>query len=75
MFVIADVAPADAGPALLIAALAAQFVVDFVASALRVRLARRAGLISQLARAWVYGVDAGLSASRLVVARRIHGHR
>ncbi len=68
VFVIANTAPAHAGPALLVAALAAQFVVDFVTSAARFWLERGVGLRSQLRDAWVYVIDAGLSAIALVVA-------
>jgi len=69
VFEIAGVAPAHAGPALLIAALAAQFAVDFAAAALREAITRGTDLWTLLPETWVYGVDAALSGVGLVVAR------
>jgi len=68
VLVIAGRDPWAAGPALLVAALAAQFVVDFAVSTLSYAFALGARLSSQLREIWVYGVDAGLSAIALVVA-------
>ena len=72
VFTIADTLPQEAGPALLIAALAAQFAVDFVVSTARFSLARSADLASQLRETWVYVVDAALTGVGLVVAEAIH---
>jgi putative nucleotidyltransferase with HDIG domain len=69
LFEIAGVAPAHAGPALLLAALAAQFAVDFIAAAVREAIARGTDLATVLPETWVYGVDAALSGVGLVVAR------
>ena len=51
----------DAGAAVLVGALAAQFAGDFAASALRERLCRGASLREQLDELWVYAVDAALA--------------
>jgi putative nucleotidyltransferase with HDIG domain len=72
VFAIAGVEPANAGAALLLAALGAQFLVDFSASAVRIAIARDASFSSQLSDAWwVYLIDASLSGVGLVVARDI----
>jgi putative nucleotidyltransferase with HDIG domain len=69
---IAHVAPRDAGPLLLIAALAAQFAVDFAAGCLYVAISRD-GRVSSLVRAsWIHGVDAALSAPGLLAAENVH---
>ncbi len=72
VFAIARVAPTRASPALLIGALAAQFVVDFGVSGLRFALGRGATLAAQLGDSWVYVVDAGLSGIGLLVANEVH---
>jgi signal transduction histidine kinase/CheY-like chemotaxis protein len=72
VFAAANVTPQAASPALLIAALGAQFLVDFVVSALRVSIGRGTTIIVQLADAWVYLVDAALSGVALIVAEDIH---
>jgi putative nucleotidyltransferase with HDIG domain len=54
-------APSQAGPGVLIAAFAAQFALDFAASAVREALARGASLREQLGELWVYGIDAALT--------------
>jgi putative nucleotidyltransferase with HDIG domain len=71
VFALAHVAPADAGPVLLIAALAAQFVVDFATSTVRLALERGATLAVQLRESWVYVIDAALSVMGLVVAEEL----
>jgi putative nucleotidyltransferase with HDIG domain len=71
-FAIAGVNPTAAGPGLLLAALGAQFVVDFAICSLRVLLAREAPVSSQLGSIWVYGFDAALSGVGLLVAKDIH---
>jgi hypothetical protein len=72
VFALANVEPRDAGPALLIAALAAQFLGDFAASAVYFGIARGARIRSQLRETWVYGIDAALSGVGLVVAKELH---
>ncbi len=69
---IAHVAPHDAGPFLLLAALAAQFAVDFAAGALYVAISRDGGLSSLVRASWIYGVDAALSAPGLLAAESVH---
>ncbi len=68
VFVIAGTDPWAAGPALLLAALAAQFTLDFAVSSVRYSVALKAPLSSQLRETWVYGVDAALSGVALVIA-------
>jgi putative nucleotidyltransferase with HDIG domain len=72
VFALANVEPRDAGPALLIAALAAQFLGDFAASAVYFGIARGARIRSQLRESWVYAIDAALSGVGLVVAEELH---
>jgi HD-GYP domain-containing protein (c-di-GMP phosphodiesterase class II) len=72
VFAIANTEPQHAGPGLLVLALAAQFVVDFAASTVRLWIAHDAPLTSQLRDLWVYGIDAALSGVALVVAEQIH---
>jgi putative nucleotidyltransferase with HDIG domain len=72
VFAFTSTAPVDAGAWLLIAALAAQFAVDFAVSAFRFWMDRGAKLSVQLRETWVYAIDAGLSGIALVVAEDIH---
>ncbi len=73
VFVAAGTLPRDAGAELLLAALGAQFLVDFAASTLRFTGGRSASLASQLRETtWVSLIDAGLSVIGLVVAEEIH---
>lgn len=72
VFALAGVDPISAGPALLLAALLAQFLVDFGVSALRNWIARAADLSAQLHEAWVYAIDATLSGIAIVIAEDIH---
>jgi diguanylate cyclase (GGDEF)-like protein/putative nucleotidyltransferase with HDIG domain len=72
VFAIAQTPPRDAGAILLVVALGAQFVVDFVVSALRYGVDREATLVSQLRDLWVYGNDTALSATVLPVAELVH---
>ena len=74
VFGLAGTQPTDAGIPLLIAALAAQFGVDFVVSAVRFWSDRAASLSVQLRETWVYAIDASLSGIALVVAQNIHRH-
>jgi putative nucleotidyltransferase with HDIG domain len=69
---IAHVEPRDAGAALLLGALAAQFAVDLGVSALRYSIVRGTTFASVLRASWVYVVDAALSCVALVVAEDIH---
>jgi signal transduction histidine kinase/ActR/RegA family two-component response regulator len=71
VFALARTAPGHAGPALLLAALAMQFIVDFAASGSRFAISRGAGLRDQLGDTWVYVVDAALSGIGLVVAEQV----
>ena len=73
VFAIADVRPDAAGPLLLVAALAAQFVGDFGAAGVYHGLAHGVSLRSQLRDgAWVYVIDIALSGVGLVVAEQVH---
>jgi len=72
VFALANVEPWQAGTALLLAALAAEFVIDFVASAIRFAIATGATLALQLRETWVYLIDAALSPIALLVAREVH---
>jgi len=69
---LAHVEPRGAGAALLLAALAAQFVVDFVVSTVRFVIMRSASFATVLRANWVYVIDAALSGVALVVAEDIH---
>jgi putative nucleotidyltransferase with HDIG domain len=72
VFAIAHVEPRNAGPALLLAAVSAQFVVDFAAAVFRSSIARGASLVSQLRETWVYAVDAALTPVGLLAAASSH---
>jgi putative nucleotidyltransferase with HDIG domain len=72
VFAISGVAPIEAGAVLLLAALAAQFAVDFTISTIRFWVDRKASLKAQLSETWVYAIDAALSGIALVVAEEIH---
>jgi putative nucleotidyltransferase with HDIG domain len=69
---IAHVRPEQAGPILLLAALAAQFVFDFGASAALIGVSREVGFIWQLRETWVYAVDAALTPPALLAAQSLH---
>ena len=69
VFVAAGVSPDRAGPEVLLAALVAQFAVDFAAVLVREAVTRGTDLAMLLRETWVYGVDAALSGVGLVVAR------
>jgi putative nucleotidyltransferase with HDIG domain len=73
VFAIAGVEPRAAGAALLITALVAEFVVDFLVSALRDVITRTVNLRAALRESGVvYAVDATLSGVGLVVAQDLH---
>jgi putative nucleotidyltransferase with HDIG domain len=74
VFAISKTAPADAGAGLLIAALAAEFALDFLVSSLRYSFSWSASLQIQLSETWVYGIDAALSGIGLVVAALMQTH-
>jgi putative nucleotidyltransferase with HDIG domain len=69
---IAHVAPHDAGPLLLLAALLAQFAVDFAAGLVQVVVSGNGGVSSLLRASWIYGIDAALSAPALLAAESVH---
>ncbi len=71
VFATSGTAPRNAGAALLLLALAAEFGVDFVVSTLRYSFSRQASLRLQLRETWVYGIDAALSGIGLVVAAMV----
>jgi putative nucleotidyltransferase with HDIG domain len=72
VFVFADMSPSTAGPLLLVAALAAQFLVDFTVSAARNWIARDADLSTQLREScWVYAIDVALSGIAIVIAEDV----
>lgn len=73
VFALAHTPPTAAGPALLITALAAQFALDIVVSAVRLRISRGAGFRAQLPDALgVCAIDAALSPAALAMAEAIH---
>jgi HD-GYP domain-containing protein (c-di-GMP phosphodiesterase class II) len=59
--------PGGAGPAILVAALLAQFLVDFVSSSLIVFAIRGTAVRDQGSETWIYFVDAALSCVGYVV--------
>ncbi|HUA69706.1 MAG TPA: HD-GYP domain-containing protein [Solirubrobacteraceae bacterium] len=64
--------PANAGPILLVAALAAQFLADFVVSSTRLVIVRGASVSSVFRDTWAFAIDVALSGIALVVAEDIH---
>jgi hypothetical protein len=72
VFALANVEPRNAGAILLLAALAAQFIVDFTVSAPRFAIATGAHLSAQLGETWVYAIDAALCPIALLAAEGIH---
>lgn len=72
VFVAAGVSPRRADPWLLMAALGAQFGLDFAVFTLRSWIARGVDLAAQLESIWVYGIDALLSGIGIVIAEQIH---
>jgi putative nucleotidyltransferase with HDIG domain len=69
---LANVQPPHAGPALLLASLAAQFIVDFAVSAAHLAIVRDGTLWSLVRASWVYGIDAALTAPGLLAAETVH---
>ncbi len=72
VFALADTAPSHAGPWLLLAALSAQFGVDFVVSAVRFRISDAVSLREHARSSWVFVIDMALSGVALAVAEEIH---
>jgi putative nucleotidyltransferase with HDIG domain len=72
VFAIAHVEPQHAGPALLVAALAAQFAVDWAVSSIVLVGTGAAAWSTILGSNWVHGIDAALSGIGLVVAEEAH---
>jgi putative nucleotidyltransferase with HDIG domain len=71
VFALAHVAPSQASVGLLVAALAAQFSLDFGVGAVRDAIARGMSIAAELRYAWVYAVDAALSIVGVVFARQL----
>jgi putative nucleotidyltransferase with HDIG domain len=63
--------PSQAGAALLIGALAAQFVADFAASSMRDAFESKAPLREQARETWVYAVDAAFTPVGLAIAYQL----
>lgn len=72
VFALAHMQPRNAGPELIVAALAAQFAGDFLVSGIYFRIVSGAGIRSQLPESWVYLIDAALSGVGVVVAEEMH---
>ena len=71
VFALAQTKPSEAGAALLLTALLAEFVIDFLVSCLRVSFSWQASFREQLGETWVYAIDAALSGIALVVATQV----
>jgi len=69
---LAHMQPRHAGPELLVLALGAQFLGDFVISVVYFAIVSGAGIRSLLRESWVYLIDAALSGVGLVVAEQMH---
>ncbi len=72
VFVAARVEPQNAAPWLLLAALMAQFLVDFTVFTLRSWIARSVDFAAQAVSTWVYAIDAVLSGIAIVIAEALH---
>jgi putative nucleotidyltransferase with HDIG domain len=72
VFAIAHVQADHAGAALLVAALAAQFALDFASSTISFAISGQAEIRQQLNESWVYAVDAALSPPALICAEALH---
>jgi putative nucleotidyltransferase with HDIG domain len=72
VFAVAQTEPGHAGAPLLLAALGAQFLADFIVSSLRFKVLRNADLSSLLRSCWVYLIDTALSCIALAVAEEVH---
>jgi putative nucleotidyltransferase with HDIG domain len=69
---VANVEPRDAGAGLLLAALAAQFLVNFIVATMHHLLVRGVSFSAVLSESWAYAIDAALSGIALVVAEDVH---
>jgi putative nucleotidyltransferase with HDIG domain len=69
---LAHVDPWRADPALLLAALVAQFAADFAVSTIAFAFTRHAALSLLPGAGWVYGIDAALTAPALLTAHSVH---
>jgi putative nucleotidyltransferase with HDIG domain len=69
---LAHVDPYNAPIMLLVAALGAQFAVDFAVFSVRLAIARKASLLTPLRDSWVNAVDAALAGIGLAVAQDMH---
>jgi putative nucleotidyltransferase with HDIG domain len=72
VFELAGTRPQDAGGWLLLAALAAQFLVDLVISGLRFSLSYELSFREHLKSSWIYLIDLALSGVGLAVAEEVH---
>jgi signal transduction histidine kinase/FixJ family two-component response regulator len=72
VFAITKVSPQHASAGLLVAAFAAQFVVDALGYTFRLGIGNGAALPGLVRETWVYVVDAALSGVALLVAEDIH---
>jgi HD-GYP domain-containing protein (c-di-GMP phosphodiesterase class II) len=72
VFELAGVQPRHAGALILIAALAAQFLVDFLVAWIRFGISQGIRLGDHARNSWVYVIDLALSGLGLVVAEDIH---
>jgi putative nucleotidyltransferase with HDIG domain len=74
VFVIAGTEARHAGATLLLAALGAEFLIDFLVSSVRFSFSWEADLTTQLREMWVYAIDAALSGVGLAVASETVRH-
>jgi HD-GYP domain-containing protein (c-di-GMP phosphodiesterase class II) len=72
VFVLAQTPARDAGPWLLLIALAAQFLLDLVVSWLRFWISHGASIRDHLRNSWVYLIDLALAGVGLAIAEEIH---
>jgi putative nucleotidyltransferase with HDIG domain len=73
VFAVADVRPDSAGPLLLLTALAAQFLGDFLAAAVYFRVSAGASVRSHAKESlWIYFIDGALSGVALLAAEQLH---
>jgi HD-GYP domain-containing protein (c-di-GMP phosphodiesterase class II) len=73
VFELAGTPPLHAGAWLLLAALAAQFLVDLLVSWLRFALAHQLSFREHLKSSWIYLIDLSLTGVGLAVAEEVHG--
>jgi putative nucleotidyltransferase with HDIG domain len=73
VFALANVEPRHAGALLLLAALAAQFLLDFLISGTRFWISHATPLREHLRSSWVFLIDLALTGVGLAVAEEVHG--